>query len=86
MKALTEPQIRHLGADLAAQMLTRASDPEPEQRAVLMVALKAWLPEADPIDLREVSDAVASVLAGLATLVDERKARMVGTGQAAPYG
>lgn len=84
--ALNDEQVRHLAADIAAAMLTRAADPSPERRDLLKTAIALWVPDADEFELRELAAHVGVCMNGLATLIDERKARMVATGRAEPYG
>jgi hypothetical protein len=85
MARLTDEQVRHLTSDLIAQALTRMADDTPERSLVLKDALKAWVPEADEFDLREILPRVQVGLRGMATLVEERRERLVSTGKAAPY-
>lgn len=83
--SLNNEQVRALAHDLAAQALTRMGDPEPERQDALKRAIRLWLPTADEFELRAVTPLVAECLNGFATLIDQRKERLVSSGRAEPY-
>ena len=86
MATLTDPQIRALYSDIGAHLLARAGDPTDDRTQVLRQVIKDYTPELDEFELRRVVECVASGLRQLATLVEERKDRLMDDGRADVYG
>lgn len=80
MSRPSKEQMAAISSLMAARALTRAADPE--TRDQLTAALKSWLPEADPLTLRELAEGVAVDFRTLANAVDARLLRLVDRGAA----
>lgn len=86
MAHLSEPQVRALYSDIAAQLLGRAGDPTAERSQVLRQVIKDYVPEADEFEVRRLVLHVATGLRQLATLVEDRRDKMMDDGRAQTYG
>ena len=86
MARLNDEQIRALYSDIAAALLGRAGDPEAERSTVLRQVIKDYAPDVDEFELRRLVKNVATGLRQLATLIEDRRDRMMDAGTAAPYG
>jgi hypothetical protein len=86
MAQLSDPQMRALYMDIGAQLLGRAGDPTSERTDVLRQIVKDYVPDADEFELRRLVGGVATGLRQLASLVEDRRDRMMDDGRADSYG
>lgn len=86
MAKLSDEQIRALYSDIGAHLLGRCGDPTAERSSVLRQVIKDYAPDVDEFELRRLVIHVATGLRQLATLIEERRDRMMDEGRAANYG
>lgn len=86
MASLNDGQVRALYCDIAAHLLGRAGDPTSERSDVLRQVIKDYVPGADEFEIRRLVVQVATGLRQLATLVEDRRDKLMDTGRAQPYG
>jgi hypothetical protein len=83
---LSDEQVRALYSDIGAQLLGRAGDPTAERSNVLRQVIKDHVPDADEFEVRRLVVHVATGLRQLATLVEDRRDKLMDQGRAATYG
>jgi hypothetical protein len=86
MAKLTDEQIRALYSDIGAHLLGRAGDPTAERSAVLRQVIKDYVPDADEFEQRRLVVHVATGLRQLATLIEDRRDKLMDSGRADTYG
>jgi hypothetical protein len=82
----SDEQVRYLLHELVARMLTRAGGSEPERQLALKSAIRDQLPGVDEFELRDLVGKVSTGLMAFANLVEQRRDRLVASGQARPHG
>lgn len=86
MASLSDEQIRALYSDIGAHLLGRCGDPTAERSNVLRQVIKDYVPEADEFEIRRLVIHVATGLRQLATLIEDRRDKLMDQGRAATYG
>lgn len=86
MAQLSDAQVRALYSDIGAQLLGRAGDPTAERSQVLRQVIKDYVPDADEFEVRRLVIHVATGLRQLATLIEDRRDKLMDQGKAASYG
>jgi hypothetical protein len=83
---LTDEQVRALYSDIGAALLARCGDPTAERSQTLRQVIRDYVPNADEFELRRLVIHVASGLRQLATLIEDRRDKLMDQGRADSYG